>query len=147
VCVCVYLFFFFSSTHDMWKFLDQGSNLCHNSNLGRCNARYLTYCTTRVLLHYIFIIHSSIDGHLHCFRVLAVVKSAAVNIGVHESFWTIVFSRYMSESLKHMVTIFWRQDDGGWSQSVWLAPGQFSDWWWGSRVVSQGLTLSILKLQ
>ena len=39
-------------------------------------------------------------GHLACFRVLAVVNSAAVNIGVHlymyVSFQIVVFSGYMS---------------------------------------------------
>ena len=33
-----------------------------------------------------------IDGHLGCFYVLAVVSSAAVNSGVHVSFWIRVLS-------------------------------------------------------
>ena len=37
-------------------------------------------------------IHSSVDGHLGCLRVLAVVSSAAVNIGVHVSFSVTVSS-------------------------------------------------------
>ena len=35
---------------------------------------------------HIFFIHSSVEGHVGCFHVLAVVNSAAVNIGVHVSF-------------------------------------------------------------
>ena len=42
--------------------------------------------------------HSSVDGHLGCFHVLAIVNSAAVNIGVHVSFWIIVLSGYMPRS-------------------------------------------------
>ena len=37
------------------------------------------------LLH-LFICWTSVDGHLGCFRVLAIVNSAPVNIGVYESF-------------------------------------------------------------
>ena len=42
--------------------------------------------------------HLPVDGHLGCFHVLAVVSSATVNIGVHVSFQTRVFSRSMLKS-------------------------------------------------
>ena len=48
-------------------------------------------------MHHIFI-YSSVNGHLSCFHILAVVNSAAVNIGVHVSFWIMVFSGSMLSS-------------------------------------------------
>ena len=40
----------------------------------------------------------SVSGHLGCFLVLAIVNSAAVNIGVHVSFSILVSLGYMSRS-------------------------------------------------
>ena len=49
-------------------------------------------------MYHIFLIHSSVDGHLGCFHVLAIVNSAAVNIRVHVSFSREVLSGYMPKS-------------------------------------------------
>ena len=49
-------------------------------------------------MYHIFFIHSSVDGHLGCFHDLAIVNSAAVNTGVHVSFWIMVFPGYMPSS-------------------------------------------------
>ena len=34
-----------------------------------------------VYMNHIFFIHSSVDGHVGCFNVLATINSAAMNIG------------------------------------------------------------------
>ena len=45
-----------------------------------------------------FFIHSLVNGHLGCFHVLAIVNSAALNIGVHVYFSVLVSSGYMPRS-------------------------------------------------
>ena len=49
-------------------------------------------------MYHSFLTHSSADGHLGCFHVLAIVNSAVVNNGIHVSFSILVSSGYMPRS-------------------------------------------------
>ena len=49
-------------------------------------------------MYHCFLIHSSADGHLGCFHVLAVINSAAMTIGVHVSLSLLVSSVCMPSS-------------------------------------------------
>ena len=53
---------------------------------------------TIVYMCHNFFIHSSVDEHLGCFHVLAIVNSAAMNNGIYVSFSILVSSGYMPRS-------------------------------------------------
>ena len=78
-------------------------------------------------MYLIFFIHSSVNGHLGCFHVLVIVNMALMNIGVHISFKTMLFTRHMS---RHGIDGSYGSSMLGFFSSVQFSPSVVSNYLW-----------------
>ena len=89
LCVCVYIYVYVYIYMYMYVYV----------HVSICTYVYMyIYVYVCIYIYHIFFIHSSVSGHLGCFHDLAIVNSAAVNIGVHVYFVIMAFSGYMPRS-------------------------------------------------
>ena len=89
--ICLFLWGLF---HLVWSSLGLSLLL----QMALFHSFFMTGKYSIVYMYQDFIILSSINGHLSCFHILAIVSSTMMNTAMHVSFQIIVFSRYMPRS-------------------------------------------------
>ena len=75
-----------------------GSRFTHLSSTDLIAFLFMAEYYSIAYMYHNFFIHSSVNGHLGCLHVLAIVNSAAMNNGIHVSFSILVSSGYMPRS-------------------------------------------------
>lgn len=83
----------FELLHSVWQSLDSTTWL----QVAWLHAFY-SWATSAAHAHHLLPPVPSADGHLGCCHVLALANCVAVVTGVHASFQSMVFSRYMSKT-------------------------------------------------
>ena len=74
-----------------WRILGMGERRLKRLSSSSSSIPLYTHTHTHTHISHIFFIYSSVNGHLICFHLLAIVNSAAVNVGVHVSFQIRIF--------------------------------------------------------
>ena len=86
------MIYLFDLSHLVWQSLDP------SMLLQMALFYFLMVDKYSIVYTYHIFIHPSLDGHLCCFHVVAIVNSIVVNTEVYLSFWSTFFSGYMPRS-------------------------------------------------
>ena len=107
-CKYIHLYYLFKilHLHDIIRYLTVSLSLMISCSVHPCCYRWHYFIllwlniSFYIYIYGIFFIHSSVDGHLGCFHVSALVNSTSIYIVVHVSFHirVFIFSGYMPRS-------------------------------------------------
>ena len=81
-----------------------------------------------VYIYHMLFIHTFIDGHLHCFHILAIVNNAVMNVRVHISFWTRVFIFFEDIPRSEIHRLYGSSQRRQWQPTPVLLPGKSHGW-------------------